>query len=156
MDNSEELPLKELEDSADGSEEELVDIQLRNELKDHCHSSDDGGDFELTLDGAFERAGLFGRFQKRFFLLELLYQFPATFNTLAIAFVGLTPQWKCSEGDDLFPNSTSNDSSSCNVLDTANCTPEYTDRFYSIAQEVKNKTCSMIDMSTKLFLSSFS
>ena len=117
--------------------EEVVEIVPRIDLQNEHFCSDDDDDDEeeeddLTLEGTFQKAGQFGWFQKRFFLIKILYQFPAAFNTLAIAFIGLTPQRECLEHhSNSFLNDTSNDS--CSLLDSANCT----DHFYSIAQEVK-------------------
>ena len=114
-------------------EDEAVIIQLQPTAKDFS-SSDDEDDVEMSIERAFEKAGQFGWFQIRLLLLLLFYHIPASFHILAITFVGLSSEWGCAEDSYYFNQSASD----CDlyVLPNTNCTPLYTDRFYSIAQEV--------------------
>ena len=130
-------------------------LLLNNELQDD-HSSDaeshdacnaENNECEdstdLSLDEVFQRTGYFGWFQIRFLFMKLIFEFVAVFNILSITFVGLSPEWTCSaECECAMTNETNN--SKCNLYEDhdANCTPLYTDRFYSIAQEVMYRSTS--------------
>lgn len=97
-------------------------------------SDEEGGseNFQMSLDRAFNVAGEFGVFQKRFFVLALFYQVVAAFHILAITFVGLEPSWVCAES----VNDSLSSSQKCALYEGQSCTPHYTDRFHTIAQEV--------------------
>lgn len=128
----------------DEDEEEVVILQLQPTMKD-LSSSDDEEGIELNIEEAFEKAGRFKWYQIRLWLLLLFSHISAPFHILAISFVGLSPEWSCSE-DLTYPlnSSTINDHFTNQSYDdcalyedsSSNCTPIYTDRFYSIAQEV--------------------
>ena len=128
-------------DSSSG-EDEVVVIKLQPKAKGGSSSDEEG--VEMTLEKALQKAGYFGWFQIRFLLINLLYHIPAPFHILGIAFVGLAPKWTCeTESENLHKsflrNSTSTDhGNDCLLYEdgSANCTPQYTDRFYSISQEV--------------------
>ena len=119
-------------------EDEVVIVQLQPTAK-HYSSSDDEDGVEMSIEGAFQKAGQFGWFQIRLLLFTLLYHIPASFHILAITFVGLSSEWECAENTNSvyhqFNDSIIND---CDLYDipNTNCSPVYTDRFYSIAQEV--------------------
>lgn len=125
-----------------GEEDEVVILQLHDKIRDVESSDEEEDDGEMTLEEAFRKVGFFGWFQIRFLLIKLLYQFPAVFNALAITFIGLAPSWACSlevpalNINEQIMNDTSEDSCVIFEEDPANCTPVYTDHFYSIAQEV--------------------
>ena len=100
-------------------------------LEDGYNEEEEG--VVLTLDRAFERAGEFGKFQKRFFAIILMFQIVAVFHVLPITFVGLEPNWKCTG-----KSSNASLSQKCALYEKQGaCTPEYIDRFHSITQEVQ-------------------
>lgn len=104
-----------------------------------------GKGFHTSLDRAFKMAGEFGVFQKRFFVFVTVYQVVAVFHVLGITFVGLEPDWECAESIQDSSNLSADTSrvDKCTLYEgSANsslqlCLPQYTERFHSIAQEVK-------------------
>ena len=100
---------------------------------DSSDETEDGNDLGMKLENAFQKAGEFGVFQKRFFIMIVIYQVFAAFHTLCITFVGLEPEWRCFDQSNL-----TSDNKKCAMYEDGEitCIPLYTDRFYSIAQEV--------------------
>ena len=133
-------PQADINETANDTEDsEEVDSRVDFKPQDDC-SSDEADTTELSLDGVFQRIGYSGWFQIRFFILKLIFEIPAVYSLLPIIFVGLTPEWMCSEDkehNDIIMMNDTNDSK-CYLYEhnDDNCTPLYTDRFHSIAQEV--------------------
>ena len=130
-----------IQDSSDDDEVVILQMQPTAKLKTYSSSDEEEDGTEMHVDGAFRRAGSFGWYQIRFFIFLLAYHIPAPFHIMAITFVGLSPEWSCS--DDLEATIVTNHSGidECTLYSdpTSNCTPVYTDRFYSIAQEVSHR-----------------
>ena len=104
-----------------------------------CSDGEEEANIELSLDGVFQRIGYSGWFQIRFLILKLIFEITSVYGILSITFVGLTPEWMCSEDkeyNDIIMMNDTNDSKCYLYEHNDNCTPLYTDRFYSIAQEV--------------------
>ena len=120
-----------------GSEnEDVIELQLRK----YPSSNEEDGE-EMYLDDALQRADNFGFFQKRLFLFVVIYHFVGTFHVLVITFIGLSPEWICSEESANFTtlnNKTIAEDKKCSLYEEHNgsCKPVYKDRFYSITQEV--------------------
>ena len=114
---------------------DVIELQPRRRS-----SSSDQDCVEIGFDDAFQKAGLFGLFQIRLFVLVLLYQPVAVFHILAITFIGLVPEWTCSEFNISASevNSTGIEDDMCLLYEKEDitCTPDYKDRFYSLTQEV--------------------
>ena len=123
--------------TSSGSEnEDVIELQSRK----YPSSNEEDGE-ELYLDDALQRADNFGFFQKRLFLFIVTYHIVAVFHILVITFIGLSPEWMCSEESTSFTtlnNKTNAGDKKCSLYEERNgsCKPVYKDRFYSITQEV--------------------
>ena len=114
---------------------DVIELQLRKS----SNNEEDGE--EMYLDDALQRADNFGFFQKRLFLFVVTYHIVAAFHVLVITFIGLSPEWICSEESANFTtlnNKTNAEDKKCSLYEEHNgsCKPVYKDRFYSITQEV--------------------
>ena len=86
---------------------------------------------ELDVQEALNRAGEFGWFQLRIFIIYQIFHSIAAMHTIPNAFVGRSPVWNCANAPSM-----STEEQKCQFLRYNTCNVVYDDDYTSIVSEV--------------------
>lgn len=95
----------------------------------------------MDVDDVFEKIGDFGTTQKKiFFPTNILVHTFVSFHILIISFIGLDPDWSCTDSNENTKESRllfgSIDTKACKLFESGRCKPQFEEDYTSIVTSV--------------------